>query len=113
MLIRAARSIDESVIGVEALEHWQRPKVHGMSLGRYFGEEKMKPLSCKIESSIGIKLKTRPRWLMNEARLEERLKSGNGRGSAIVIAVENCTEASKLCFKGLKFGGVLKVVEIY
>ena len=31
MLIRAAKSVDEKVIGIEALERWQRLRVHGMS----------------------------------------------------------------------------------
>ncbi len=73
----------------------------------------MELLSREIESSTGIKLKTTPRWLINEARLEERLESGSGRGSAIVITVGNSTEASQLCSKGLRFGGTLKVVEKY
>ena len=51
--------------------------------------------------------------MINETRLEERLKSGNGRRSAIVIMVRNSVEASKLCSKGLRFGGALKVVEKY
>lgn len=80
VLIRAAKSIDEAVIGVEALERWERLKVHGMSLARYFGEGKMELLSREIESSTGIKFKTTPRWLINEARLEERLESGDGEG---------------------------------
>ena len=51
--------------------------------------------------------------MVNETRLEERLESGNGRGSAIVITVGNSTEASRLCSKGLRFGGALKIVEKY
>ena len=113
ILIRAAKSVDEGVVGVEALERWQRLKVHGMSLARYLGEGKMEVLCREIESSTGIQLKTLPRWLINETRLEERLESGNGRGSAIVITVGNGVEASKLCSKGLRFGGALKVVEKY
>lgn len=84
-----------------------------MPLGRYFGEGKMELLSRKIESSTGKKIKTNPRWLINEARFEDRLESGNGRGSAIVITVGNSTEASQLCSKGLRFGGALKVAEKY
>lgn len=84
-----------------------------MSLARYFGEGKMELLSRKIESLTGIKLKTIPCWLINEARLEERLESGDRRGSAIVITVGNSTEASQLSSKRLRFGGNLKVVEKY
>ncbi len=113
MLIRAAKSIDEKVIGVEALERWQRLKVHGMPLARYLGEGKMELLRREIESSTGIQLKTLPRWLISEAPLEERLESETGRGSAIVITVGNSAEASTLCAKGLRFGGAPKVVEKY
>ncbi len=70
-------------------------------------------LSCEIESLTGIKLKTIPRWLINEARLEERLKSGDGRRSTIVITMRNSTEVFQLCSKGLRFGGTLKVIEKY
>lgn len=77
ILIRAAKTIDRVVIGVEALEHWQRLKVHGMPLGRYLGEGKMELLKREVESSTGIKLKTVPRWLIHESRLRERLESGS------------------------------------
>lgn len=71
----------------------------------------MEILCREIESSTGIQLKMLPRWLINETQLEERLKSENGRGSAIVITVGNSVETSKLCSKGLKVGEALKVVE--
>ena len=61
VLIRAAKSIDEAVIGVKALERWQRLKVHGMPLARYLGEGKMELLCREIKSSTRIKLKTTPR----------------------------------------------------
>ena len=80
---------------------------------RYFGEGRMEVLCRKIESSTGIKLKTIPRWLISEARLEERLETGSGKGSAIVITVGNEEDASKLCASGLRFGGAPKVVERY
>ncbi len=60
VLIRAAKSIDEAVIGVEALERWQRLKVHRMPLARYLREGKIELLCCEIEFSIAIKLKTTP-----------------------------------------------------
>ena len=54
-----------------------------------------------------------PRWLISETQLEEHLESGTGKGLAVVIIVGNSIEASKLCSKGLRFGGALKVVEKY
>ena len=41
ILLRAAKSVDEGVIGVETLERWHRLKVHGMHLMRYLGKRKM------------------------------------------------------------------------
>lgn len=41
VLIREAKTIDSAIVGAEVLEHWQRLKVHGMSLDRYLGEGKM------------------------------------------------------------------------
>ena len=73
----------------------------------------MEVLYREIKSSTGIQLKTVPRWLVSESRLDERLESGTRRGSAIVITVGTSEEAAKLCSKGLRFGGALKVVEKY
>ncbi len=112
-LIRAATFVDKGVVEVERLERWYRLKVHGMPLMRYLGEGKMELLCREIESSTGIKLKTMPRWLISKARLEERLEAGNGKGLAIVITVGNEVEVSRLCPKGLRFGGASKVVEKY
>lgn len=70
-LIRAAKIVDNAVVGVEGLEQWQRLKVHGLSLERYLGSGKVELLKREVESSTGISLKTMPRWLVNESRLKE------------------------------------------
>ena len=113
LLIRAVKSVDPEVIGVEVLEHWQRLKVHGMPLERYLGEGKMELLKREVESATGIQLKTIPRWLISESRLREQQESNNKRGSAIVITVSGESEAKTLCASGLRFGGVVKIVEKY
>ena len=113
LLIRAAKSVDPAVVGVEILEHWQRVKVHGMPLERYLGEGKMRLLRREVESATGIQLKTLPRWLISESRLKDQQEFNNKRGSAIVITVSGKSEAKKLCASGLRFGGVVKVVEKY
>ena len=113
ILIRAAKTVDTAVIGAEALEHWQRLKVHGMPLGRYLGEGKMELLKREVESSTGVQLKTTPRWLIHESRLRERQESENYCGSSIVITVANNSDATYLYARGLRFGETLKVVERY
>ena len=70
-------------------------------------------LCQEIESSTGIQLKIVLYWLISESRLEKRLESSTGRGFAIVIIVSTNKKAAKLCSKGLRFGGILKVVEKY
>jgi len=112
VFIRAVKTVDPAVVRVEILEHWQRLKVHGMSLERYLGEGSMELLKREVESSTGIQLKALPRWLINESRLREQQEAGK-RGSAIVITVKGEAEAKKLCASGLRFGGVVRVVERY
>ena len=51
--------------------------------------------------------------MINQERLEERLESGDARGSTIVITIGSEAEALNLCAKGLRFGGAPKVVEKY
>lgn len=41
LLIRAAKAVDNAVVGVEILEQWQRLKVHGILLERYLGPGKL------------------------------------------------------------------------
>ena len=113
VLIRAAKSVDQAIIGVEVLEHWQRLKIHGMPLERYLAAGSMELLKREVESSTDIQLKALPRWLINENRLREQQETGNKRGSAIVITVKGDAEAKKLCASGLRFGGVVRVVERY
>ena len=113
MLIRAAKRVDDAVVGVEILEQWQRLKVHGMSLERYLGPGKLELLRREVESSTGIPLKTMPRWLINEDRLKEQQDKGNKQRSAIVITVSNEIEAKRFIASGLQFGGAIKRVEKY
>lgn len=77
LLIRAAKSVDQAVLGVEVLEHWQRLKVHGMSLDGYLGPGKLELVKREVESSTGISLKTIPRWLINGDRLKEQQSVSN------------------------------------
>lgn len=110
LLIRAAKTVDDAVIGVEVLEQWQRLKVHGMSLERYLGPGKM---DLEVESSTGVQLQAMPRWLINENRLKEQQELSDKRGSAIVITVSNEIAAKRIMASGLRFGGAIKKVEKY
>ena len=46
--------VDQDIVGVEILEHWQCLNVHRMSLERYLGEGSMDLLKREVESSTGI-----------------------------------------------------------
>ena len=113
LLIRAAKTVDDAVVGVEIFEQWQRLKVHEMSLDRYLGPGKLELLKKEVESSTGIQLKTMPRWLISEDRLKEQQEKGSKRGSAIVITVSNKIEAKWLLTNGFRFEGAVKKVEKY
>lgn len=101
LLIRAAKTIDDVVVGVEILEQWQRLKVHGMSFKRYLEPGKLELLKKEVESLTGIPLKTMPCWLINEDCLKEQQDKSNKQGSAIVITVSNEIEAMRLIANGL------------
>ena len=58
LLIQVAKLVDTAIIKIEILENCQRFKVHGMPLERYFGKRKIKLLKRKVESAVGIELKT-------------------------------------------------------
>lgn len=113
LLIRAAKTVDDTIVGVEILEQWQRLRVHGISLERYLGPGKLELLRREVESSTGISLKTMPRWLVGEDRLKVQQENSNKRGSAIVITVSSEYEAKQLIADGLRFGGAVKKVEKY
>ena len=83
------------------LEHWQRLKIHKMSLEKYLGEGKMKLLQRKVESSTGIQLKTLPRWLINKNRRRDQQEAGNKWRSTILITVKRELEAKHLYTSGL------------
>lgn len=111
--MRAAKLVDDAVVGVEIIEHWQRLKVHKISLARYPGPDKMELFKKEVKSSTGIAFKEMPQWFANKNRLKEQQKINNKWGSAIVITVNNNSEAKKLCANNLCFGGAVKMVEKY
>lgn len=67
ILIRAIKSVDKKVVGIEKLKQWHRLKVCGIFLIRYLGEKKMELLYQEIKLSSKIKQKTIPQLLINKA----------------------------------------------
>lgn len=72
-----------------------------MSLEVYLGSGKIELLKKKVESSIGILLKTMLHWLINEERLREQQELNNKDGPAIVITINDKTEAKQLAASSL------------
>lgn len=54
LLIRAVKTINLAVVGVEVLKHWQRLKVYGMFLEKYLEEEKIELLRKEVELATDI-----------------------------------------------------------
>lgn len=77
LLIKAIKSIDQVVMGVNVLKYCQRLKVHEMSPNRFLKKEKMELLKRKIELATKIQLKTLPYWLISENCLKKQQKSSN------------------------------------
>lgn len=57
LLIRVAKLVDQVVIGLEILKHWQHFKVHEMSIARYLGSNKIDLLKKEVESLTEITFK--------------------------------------------------------
>lgn len=112
-LIWATKSVDKRSIKVKVLERWHRLKVYRISFIYYLGDGKKVLFCWKIKSSIGIKLKTTSKWLINKKRLEKYLKLENKKRFVMMIIVENKLEALNFYAKKLKFGEISKVVEKY
>lgn len=71
LLIQVAKTVNDTIVGVEILKQWQRLKVHRMSLERYVEPRKLELLRRGVESSTSISLKTMPRWFINKNCLKE------------------------------------------
>jgi hypothetical protein len=112
-LIKAVRAVDPAVVSIEAIEQWQRLKVHELSIERYGGEDGMKLFQREIEASTELMLKTKPRSLFNGDTLISRWQDGGRPNSTIVITVGSEREAKNLCARGLKLGRGTKPVEKY
>ena len=113
LLIQAAKTVDNTLVGVEIIKQWQCLKVHGMSLERYLGPGKLKLLRREVESSTGILLKAMPHWLITEDFVKEQQDKSNKQKSAIVITVNNKIKAKRLIANRFQFGGIIKKVERY
>lgn len=83
-----------------------------MSLKKYLDKKSMELLKYKVEFSIGIKLKSFSRQVINKDQLRKQQKTRKQR-SAIVIIVKGKVEVKKLCALDLQFRGAIKRVEKY
>ena len=113
LLIRAAKTVDSTVVGIKVLEHWQRLKIFGISLDRYLKKGKIEMLKQKVELSISIQLKALRCWLISKNRLQEQQKSCNKQGSAIVIIVIEESKTKYLHASRFLYKRIIKVVEKY
>lgn len=58
LMIQAAKLVNQVFIRVKIFKHWQRFKVHGMLLARYFGPNKINLLKKKFKFLTEIIRKT-------------------------------------------------------
>lgn len=72
ILIQAAQTVNQGVIGAEILECWYCLKIHGMPLEKYLSKEIIELFRREVESSTRIQLKTTLQWLIYEDRLKEQ-----------------------------------------
>lgn len=73
----------------------------------------MELLKKEVKMAIGMELKSVFQCLINENRPREQQEFSIKCGSAIVITVRNKAKAKRLNALGLRFGGIVKIVEKY
>lgn len=78
--IRAARTADQGIVDVNAIETWRRVKVHGIPIARYVGKGSygVDKLRAEIESeNEGVEIPMAARWLSTQRHPRQAQKRTN------------------------------------
>ena len=115
-VIRAARTQDAGIVGVELNEIWKRVKIHGIPLARYVGKgtHGTEKLREEIEAeNEGVTIPLVVRWLGKLADIKARAMRGEISASSITFVVRGEGVANRLIKNGLRIIGKIYQVEAY
>ena len=115
-VIRAARTQDAGIVGVELNEIWKRVKIHGIPLARYVGKgtHGTEKLREEIEAeNEGVTIPLAVIWLGKLADIKARAMRGEISASSITFVVRGEGVANRLIKNGLRIIGKIYQVEAY
>lgn len=115
-MIRAARSADSSVTGLEARTAWWWVKVHGIPVARYVGKGSHGTDSLREELEAengGVKIPSTVRWLSGAASVKARYKDRTITASSVVFAVSDESTYRSIRRGGLRLQGRRCETEAY
>lgn len=89
-ILRAALTVDPTVIDITAYETWHRVKIYGVPLNRYLGKgtHGLEKLREEIEAeNEGVEIPMQIRWLGRVPDIKQRSVEGAIRGSSVTFVV--------------------------
>ena len=115
-ILRAALTVDPTVIDITANETWRRVKIHGVPLNRYLGKgtHGLEKLREEIEAeNEGVEIPMQIRWLGRVPDIKQRSAEGAIRGSSVTFVVRGQPMADKIIKSGLRVAGRQYQVEAF
>lgn len=115
-VIRAARTMDPTIVDITANETWRRVKIHGVSLSRYLGKgtHGLDKLRQEIEAeNEGVEISMQMRWLGRVPTIKERVAREGIRGSSVTFVVHGQPMADRIIKSGIRVLGRQYQVEAF
>lgn len=115
LVLRAARTVDNSIRDVAAQQKWMWIRIHDVSLGRYMGgtDGGLRRLREELEAeNDGVRIPADIRWL-SRAKAQARYRETRGGSSAVVAAVLGEATFGRLCRSGVRLIGRKHEIDAY
>ena len=115
-VIRAARTVDLSIVDITANETWHRVKIHGVPLNRYLGKgtHGLEKLREELEAeNEGLEIPMQIRWLGRVPVIRERAATDGIRGSSVTFVVRGQPMADRFIRSGARAAGKHYQVEAF
>ena len=114
--IRAARTVDPSVAGLEARPSWWWMKIHGVPVARFVGRgpNGLTALREELEAENGgLSVPSPVRWLSGATSVKTRYREGVISASSVILAVRDEDTFRRVRKSGLRLQGRRLEAEAY
>ena len=116
VVLKAARTVDASIVDIVVQQKWMWTRIHNISLTRYMGKERdggLRKLREELEAeNSGIQIPAEIRWL-GGAKVRAHFQERKEGASSVVAAVLGEATFNRLCRYGIRLLGVNHDVNAY